>query len=56
MKPARNAPLMTAEEYACLPEDSRRHELQLGMLLSEPQPFPRHAQVQARLAHALIAD
>lgn len=44
---------MTAAEYARLPEDGRRHELRAGTLVSEPLPFPRHAQLQARLAHAL---
>jgi Uma2 family endonuclease len=54
MEPATNDRLVTADEYARLPEDGQRHELQGGVLLAEPQPFPRHAQIQARLAHALL--
>jgi len=44
---------MTAVEYASLEEDGLRHELQAGSLLSEPRPFPRHAQIQVRVARAL---
>ena len=53
MEPATSHRLMTAEEYAQLPDDGQRLELQAGVLVSEPQPFPRHAQIQARLTHAL---
>ena len=28
--------------------------MQAGVLVAEPQPFPRHAQIEARLAHALF--
>ena len=45
---------MTAVEYAALEEDGLRHELQGGWLLSEPRPFPRHGQIQVRVAHALV--
>ena len=44
---------MTAVEYASLEEDGLRHELQAGWLLSEPRPFPRHGQIQVRVARAL---
>jgi Uma2 family endonuclease len=44
---------MTAEEYASLEEDGLRHELQAGWLVSEPRPFPRHGQIQVRVARAL---
>ena len=44
---------MTADEYLRAPDDGSRHELRAGLLISEPQPFPRHAQVQARLARIL---
>jgi Uma2 family endonuclease len=44
---------MTADEYLRTPDDGYRHELQAGLLIAEPQPFPRHAQIQARLAHIL---
>jgi len=54
MEPATNDRLVTANEYARLPEDGQRHELQAGVLVAEPQPFPRHAQIQARLARALL--
>ena len=41
--------LLTEQDLARLPDDGFRHELQAGLLLAEPIPFPRHAQVQARL-------
>jgi Uma2 family endonuclease len=46
--------LLTANEYVRLAEDGQRHELQGGVLVAEPQAFPRHAQIQARLAHSLF--
>ena len=46
--------LLTSDEYRRLPEDGQRLELQGGVLVAEPQTFPRHAQIQARLAHALF--
>jgi Uma2 family endonuclease len=41
--------LLTEQDLARLPDDGFRHELRAGLLLAEPIPFPRHAQVQARL-------
>ena len=46
--------LLTAGEYSRLPDDAYRHELQAGLSLAEPMPFPRHAQVQARLGAVLF--
>lgn len=54
MKPSVGTSPMTAETYALLPEQGRRVELERGRLTSEPGPFPRHAQIQARLTHALM--
>ena len=54
MEPAADDRLLSAEEYSGLPEDGRLHELQGGVLIAEPQPFPRHAQIQARLAWLLL--
>jgi Uma2 family endonuclease len=53
MEPIQNHGLMTADEYSRAPDDGLRHSLQAGLLIAEPQPFPRHAQIQARLAHVL---
>jgi Uma2 family endonuclease len=44
---------MTADEYLRTPDDGFRHELQAGRLIAEPQPFPRHAQIQAQLTRIL---
>ena len=54
MEPMERHTLLTVEEYARTPDDGLRHSLQAGLLIAEPQPFPRHAQIQARLAHLLI--
>lgn len=54
MEPAADDRPVTAEEYGRLPDDGRKHELLAGTLLSEPQPFPRHARIQAALAAALV--
>ncbi len=54
MEPATNDRLITVDEYTRLLEDGERQELQAGVLVSEPQPFPRHAQIQARLAQILL--
>ena len=53
MEVARPERLWTVESYMRLPNDGQRHELEAGMLVAEPQPFPRHAQIQARLAGLL---
>ena len=44
---------LTEDDLASLPDDGCRHELQAGLLLAEPRPFPRHAQVQARIIELL---
>ena len=45
--------LLTEEDLANVPGDGFRHELQAGLLLAEPRPFPLHAQVQARIIELL---
>jgi len=45
---------LTAEEYARLPEDGKRYELEAGVVVTEPQPFPRHAQIQAHLVFQFV--
>jgi len=45
--------LLTEQDLAHLPDDGFRHELQAGLLLAEPSPFPLHAQVQARIIELL---
>ena len=46
--------MRTADEDSRLPDNGLRQELQAGVLIAEPQPFPRHAEIQARLAQALL--
>jgi Uma2 family endonuclease len=53
MEPIESRALLTADEYSRTPDDGLRHALQAGLLIAEPQPFPRHAQLQARLSHVL---
>jgi Uma2 family endonuclease len=53
MEPIERHSLMTADEYLRTPDDGFRHELQAGLLIAEPQPFPRHGQIQARLTRIL---
>jgi Uma2 family endonuclease len=55
MEAIRSDKLLTADEYSRLPDDGWRYELQAGILLSEPQPLLRHAQVQAELIYVLKA-
>jgi len=50
-----NPRLLTEHDLAELPDDGLRHELQGGLLVAEPRPFPRHAQVQARIIELLTA-
>lgn len=45
--------MLTEGDLARLPDDGIRHELRAGLLLAEPRPFPRHAQVQARVIELL---
>jgi len=54
MEPAAENRLLTTDDYLRLPEDGLLHELQAGVLIAEPQPFPRHAQIQARLTRMLL--
>ncbi len=44
---------LTEQDLASLPDDGCFHELQAGLLLAEPRPFPLHAQVQARVISLL---
>jgi Uma2 family endonuclease len=53
MEPAAEDRLWTTDDYLQLPEDGRRHELQAGILIAEPQAFPRHGQIQAELTGIL---
>ncbi len=53
MEPIESHTLLTADEYLRTPDDGLRHALQAGLLIAEPQPFPRHAQIQARLTRVL---
>ena len=53
MEPSESHTLLTADEYLRTPDDGLRHTLQAGLLIAEPQSFPRHAQIQARLTHIL---
>jgi Uma2 family endonuclease len=41
--------LMTAEEFAKLPDDGRRYELVRGVLVEMNMPKPRHGQVCGRV-------
>ena len=45
--------LLTEQDLERLPDDGSRHELQAGLLLAEPRPFPLHAQIQARIIELL---
>jgi Uma2 family endonuclease len=54
MEPAAEDRLLTTDEYLQLPDDGQLHELQAGVLIAEPPPFPRHAQIQARLTRVLL--
>src|SRR5262245_20352488 len=53
MEPIDVSALMTADEYARLPDDGVRYELQAGVLVSEPIPISRHARAQVRMAVVL---
>jgi len=44
---------MTVEDLYALPDDSRRYELQAGILISEPLPGMRHGRVIARIVELL---
>ena len=49
---AHRAPL-TASEFALLPDDSCRHELEAGWVISEPFPSLRHDEVRKKLEQIL---
>ena len=44
---------MTIDDLYALPDDGRKHELQAGLLLSEPLPGFRHGRVAAAVAELL---
>jgi Uma2 family endonuclease len=46
---------LTAWEFAALPDDERRQELEAGRLVSEPLPSLLHDQVRKRLERSLDA-
>src|SRR5258708_12787745 len=46
--------LLSVEEFAALPDDGMKHELNEGELIVMPPPKPRHGKCQARLAAALM--
>jgi len=46
--------MLTERDLVALPDgDGFRHELQAGLLVAEPRPFPLHARVQARVVTML---
>lgn len=47
--------LVTASEFASVPDDDCRHELEAGWVVSEPFPSLRHDQVRKRLEGVLEA-
>jgi Uma2 family endonuclease len=46
--------LLSIEEFAALPDDGMKHELNEGELIVTMLPKPRHGNCQARLATALL--
>jgi Uma2 family endonuclease len=44
---------MTLEDLDALPDDGVRHELQAGLLLSEPLPGARHGRIAMRIAYRI---
>jgi Uma2 family endonuclease len=46
--------LLSLEEFAALPDDGMKHELNEGELITMPPPKPRHGTCQVRLAAALL--
>jgi len=45
--------VLSVEEFAALPDDGMKHELNEGTLIVTPQPKPRHGDCQVRLGSAL---
>lgn len=50
--PARDRP-WTLEDLEAIPDDGFRHELQAGLLLSEPLPGTRHGRIAMRIGYRL---
>ncbi len=46
-------PLRTADDLDRMPEDGWKHELQAGVLVSEPLPSPRHGRIAAEICARL---
>lgn len=46
-------PAITASEFASLPDDDCRHELEAGWVIAEPFPSLRHDEVRKRLEQIL---
>jgi len=46
--------LLSFEDFAALPNDDLKHELNEGELITMPPPKPRHGDCQVRLAAALV--
>jgi len=49
MSHAQPARRLSAEDLAALPDDGSKHELQAGLLVSEPAPGARHGYCAARV-------
>jgi len=45
--------VLSVEEFAALPDDGMKHELNEGELITTPPPKPRHGDCQLRLGSAL---
>ena len=45
--------LLSIEEFAALPDDGMKHELNEGELITMPPPKPRHGDCQLSLGSAL---
>jgi Uma2 family endonuclease len=48
-----HSPLLNVDDLYALPDDDWKHELQAGVLVSEPLPSLRHGQVAARVTQIL---
>lgn len=46
--------LLSVEDFAALPDDGMKHELNEGELIVMPPPKPRHGDCQAKLAAILV--
>src|SRR2546423_1394071 len=45
--------LITAEEFAAIPDDGKRHELVRGVIVEMVRPKPLHGKIQIRFGHFL---